>query len=203
MVSQRMSVNPCLASITLQTHHPLDRAPRPRGDRRIDHDLLLEVDEAVEDLRQRDPLHVRAEIARPHELDVGQLGLHVVGHRALGDHDHAARPVLAHPVDHAGGRAGIVRLLDHVGRAFRMRDDLQRRVALAVAAQLLGGEALVHLAGARPGDDLHLGLRRRRIWRDTGRAGRSPCRSRGSRPPRPRSTRCSRCRPRPSRRPTC
>ena len=40
-----------------------------------------------------------------------------------------------------------------------MGDDLQCRVALAVAAQLVGGEALVHLAGALPGDDLHLGLR--------------------------------------------
>ena len=51
-----------------------------RGDDGIDHDLLLHIQEAVENLRQRDPLHVRAEIARPGELDVRQLGLDIVGH---------------------------------------------------------------------------------------------------------------------------
>src|ERR1700704_3804944 len=45
-----------------QIHHPLDRAPGPGGDRGIDDHLLLEVDEAVENLRQRDALHVRAEV---------------------------------------------------------------------------------------------------------------------------------------------
>src|SRR5882724_9623568 len=65
-------------SLLLQAHHPLDRAPRPLRDRGVDHDLLLEIDQAVENLRQRDALHVRAEIERPHELDVGQLGLHVI-----------------------------------------------------------------------------------------------------------------------------
>src|SRR5215831_15399190 len=91
------------ARSALQAYHPLDRSACPCGDCRIDHDLLLEVYEAVENLRQRDPLHVRAEIARPHELDVGQFGLHVVGHRAFRDHDHAARALVAHPFDHAGG----------------------------------------------------------------------------------------------------
>src|SRR5262249_31049271 len=147
------------APLALQAYHPLDRSARPRGDRRIDYDLFSEIDEALENLRQRDPLHMRAEIARTHELDVGQFGLHVVGHRALRAHADAARAALAHPLDHAGGRAGIVRLCEHVGRAFRMRDDLERRVALAVAAKLVGGEALVHLAGAVPGYDLHLGVR--------------------------------------------
>ena len=40
-----------------------------------------------------------------------------------------------------------------------MRDDLHRRVGLAIGSQLVAGEALMHLAGALPGDDLHLGLR--------------------------------------------
>ena len=35
--------------------------------------------------------------------------------------------VLAHPVDHAGGRAGVVGFRQHVRRAFRMRDDLRFR----------------------------------------------------------------------------
>ena len=54
------------------------------GDRGIDRHLLLEEDEAVEDLRQRDPLHMRAEIAGPHELDVRRLDRDVVAHRAFG-----------------------------------------------------------------------------------------------------------------------
>src|SRR5262245_6526079 len=147
------------SSLSPQIHHALDRALRPRHDRGIDHDLFPEMDQAVENLRQRDPLHVRAEIARPHEFDLRQLGLHVVGHRALRHHDHAARRVLAHPVDHAGGGAGVIRLVDHVGRAFRVGDDLQRGIIRAIAAKLLGGEALVHFAGALPRDDLHIGMR--------------------------------------------
>ncbi len=60
-------------------------------------DFLAQVDEAVENLRQRDALHVRAEVARPHELDVRQFGLHVVGHRAFGDHHHALRAACCAP----------------------------------------------------------------------------------------------------------
>src|SRR5712671_4877884 len=149
-----------LRSSALEMDHPLDRAPGLAGDQRVDHDLLLHMDEAVEDLRQGDALHVRAEIARPHEVDVGQLGLDIISHRAFGHHHDPARTPLAHPVDHMRGRAGEVRFLDHVGRAFRMRDDLDRRIALAVAAQFVRGEALMHLAVALPGDDLHAGLRR-------------------------------------------
>src|SRR5262245_12975282 len=147
------------SSLVSQIHYALDRASRPRRDRGIDHDLFPEMDQAVENLGQHDPLHVRAEIARPDEFDLGQLGLHVVGHRALRHHDHPARTVLAHPVDHAGGGAGVIRLADHVGRAFRVGDDLQRGIIRAIAAQLLGGKTLVHLAGALPGDDLHAGMR--------------------------------------------
>src|SRR5579859_594016 len=72
----------------LQVDHPLDRAPRFRGDRRIDRDFLAKREQAVQDLGQRDPLHVRTEVAWPHHLDVGQLGLHIVRHRAFGDHHH-------------------------------------------------------------------------------------------------------------------
>ena len=39
-----------------------------------------------------------------------------------------------------------------------MGDDHQAGIVLAVAAQFVGGEALVHLAVALPGDDLHVGL---------------------------------------------
>src|SRR5206468_6571351 len=60
----------------LQVHHALDRPPRPFRNHRIDHNLFFHVDETVEDLRQGDALHVRAEITGPHELDIGQFGLH-------------------------------------------------------------------------------------------------------------------------------
>ena len=59
-----------------------------------------------------------------------------------------------------GGGAGEISLGDHIGRAFRMGDDPDRGICLAVTAQLLAGEALMHLAGAMPGDNLHLGLAR-------------------------------------------
>src|SRR5689334_21743058 len=62
------------ASSILQVDHPLDRAACARGDRRIDRDFLAQVNEALQDIRQRDALHVRAEIARLHHLDVRQLG---------------------------------------------------------------------------------------------------------------------------------
>src|ERR1700688_3001168 len=49
----------------LQVDHALDGAPGLLGNQRVDGHLVLEIDEAVEDPRQRDPLHVRAKIARP------------------------------------------------------------------------------------------------------------------------------------------
>ncbi len=146
--------------LSLQIDHTVDCVPRLYGDRRIDHDLFPKVDQTVENFRQSDALHVRAEIARTHEFDIGQLGVDIVGHRAFRDHGDAARTPGADPVDHTCGRARVIGLCDHIGRALGMGNDHERRVALAIAPQLLTGEALVHLAGAMPGDDLHLGLRR-------------------------------------------
>ena len=71
---------------------------RPLGDSGIDRDLLLQEDEAIEDLRQRDPLHVRAEIARPHELDVGRFDRDVVAHRAFGHEQHLGRLIVLAPI---------------------------------------------------------------------------------------------------------
>src|ERR1700759_820222 len=139
----------------LQVDHPLDRTPRLVRDHGVDGDFLPQVDQAVQNLRQRDPLHVRAEIARAHHLDVGQFSLHVVGHRAFGDHHHALALVLAYPVDHVRGRAGEIGFRQHVGRAFRMRDDLHGGVRFTISAQLVAGESLMDLTGALPGDDLH------------------------------------------------
>src|SRR6202000_434190 len=66
--------------LVLQIDHPFDRTPRLFRDHGIDDDFLAQIDQAVQNLRQRDPLHVRAEIARAHHLDVWQFGLHVVAH---------------------------------------------------------------------------------------------------------------------------
>ena len=63
------------------------------------------------------------------------------------------------PFDHAGGRAGKVGLVDHLGRALGMRDDLHAGIGFAIGTQLVRGEALMHLAMALPGDDLDIGLR--------------------------------------------
>src|SRR5215510_12654369 len=57
----------------LQMDHPLDRAARLVGHHRVDGDLVVHGHQAVENLRQRDPLHVRADVARLHELDVRQF----------------------------------------------------------------------------------------------------------------------------------
>ena len=63
---------------------------RARGDRRDRRSLrCVIVSSAVQDLRQRDALHVRAEIAGPHEFDIGIFDRDIVAHRAFGDHHHA------------------------------------------------------------------------------------------------------------------
>src|SRR5262245_22663528 len=87
----------CTMASAPQVHHALDGAPRLVGDHGVDHDFLLHVHEAVENLWQGDALHVRAQIARPHEFDLRQLRLHVVRHGALGHHDDALRPAVAPP----------------------------------------------------------------------------------------------------------
>src|SRR5450755_3121024 len=57
------------AGSVVEIDHTLDRSPRPQGYRRGHRHLLFEEDEGLKDLRQRDPLHMRAEIAGPHEGD--------------------------------------------------------------------------------------------------------------------------------------
>src|SRR4029077_13577513 len=68
-----------------QVDHALDRAARFRGERRIDRHLVAPVAPGEVDVLQADALHVRAQAARPDELDVGRLDGHVGGHRAFGD----------------------------------------------------------------------------------------------------------------------
>ncbi len=127
-------------------------------DGRVDRHLVLHRLQRVPDLRQGDLLHVRAEIAGPHELDVGMLDGDVVAHRALGHQHDAPRLLLADIVDHRRGRAGEVGHGHDLGRAFGVGEDNDARMAGAELLDVGGGEALVHLAVARPGDDLDAGF---------------------------------------------
>ncbi len=67
------------------------------------------------------------------------------------------RAIAADIVDQGRGRAGEVRFRDDLGRAFGMRQHHDAGMGRAVVADLGGGEPLMHLAGAFPGDDLHAG----------------------------------------------
>ncbi len=63
----------------------------------IDRHLLAKRQQAVQNVRERDALHVRAEIAGPQHFDVRQLGAYIVGHRAFRDHHEPPRPLLRAP----------------------------------------------------------------------------------------------------------
>ena len=143
-----------------QRDHAFDRLPRPVGDIRIDQHFVLHRLERMQNLRQRDPLHVRAQIAGPHEIHVRVLERNIVRHRAFGDEDDVLRLMFLHEIRHAAGRAGEIRLGENVGRALRVGEDDDAGVSLAHFADILGGEALMHFARARPCNDLDVGHRR-------------------------------------------
>ena len=105
---------------------------------------------------KRDALHVRAQVAGPHELDLRVESRHVVAHRALGHEGHTGRALLADEVGHPGGRSGKVGCRHHLRRRLRVGQHHHVRIALAHLTDVLGGEALVHLAVPGPGDDLNL-----------------------------------------------
>ena len=111
------------------------------------------------DVLQRDPLHVRAEIAGPDELHVGVEHGNVVAHRALRQQHDPGRPLLADEVRHRRRRAGEIGFRDHFGRALRMRQDGHVRVIFAQLPDVGRCKQLVHLAMALPCDDLHVRLR--------------------------------------------
>ena len=116
--------------------------------------------ERAADLGKCDPLHVRAEIAGTDELDAGVLHGDVVAHRTFG-HQHDPRgPFLADIVDHRRRRAGEVRFGHDLGRALGMGQHDDAGVTGAQLADVVGGEALMDLAVAGPGDDLDGGLAR-------------------------------------------
>src|SRR4051794_19324198 len=82
--------------------HALDRTTGRSNQNWVDRDLVLQPLQGATDVRKSDPLHVRAQIAGPHELDVWILQRDVVAHRALGHEHHAGGAPLAYIVHHRG-----------------------------------------------------------------------------------------------------
>ena len=75
--------------------------------------------------------------------------------------------------DDVRGRAGAIRRVDDVHRAFGMHDDFDARIRLACTLNLVDGEALVHRAEAFPQDHLRVGVHGR-VFGTTGRLVRIP-----------------------------
>src|SRR5215210_9136227 len=82
--------------------HALDRTTGPSRQGRVDGDFVLQPLQRVTDVGKGDPLHVRAQIAGPQEVDVWILQRDVVAHRALG-HEHDA----GGPPGITSGKAGL------------------------------------------------------------------------------------------------
>src|SRR5262245_34845326 len=74
--------------------HALHGRAGAGGDLRVDLDAWRQGQQRVVDVIQRDPLHVRAQVARAHELDVRRLGGDVVRHGAFRNHQHLARALV-------------------------------------------------------------------------------------------------------------
>src|SRR5258705_1442151 len=80
--------------VAADRQHAIERQPGRSDDVLGHRHLVLAVGEGIADVRQRDPLHVRAEVARPDVLDLRMIDDEVVGHRALGDERDALGIVL-------------------------------------------------------------------------------------------------------------
>ncbi len=102
---------------------------------------------------------MRAEIARPDELDVRRFDGDVRCHRTFGNEHHLTWLLVLHPLDHARSRTREVRRGDDVGAALGMRDDLEAGLVGAHTLQFFAREALMHLARAFPCDDFDFRLR--------------------------------------------
>ena len=109
----------------VEVDHALDGLTRAAGDSRVDGDLLFEEHERLSRIfgsvmrficGQR--LHGRTNSTSGASTATLSLIEHSVTSSTL------RRLLVLDPFDHAGGRAGEVGLGDHVGRAFRMGDDL-------------------------------------------------------------------------------
>ena len=168
----------------------------------IDLDLVLVGLQRVADVLQRDPLHVRTEIAGPDELDIGMQHRDVVAHRALRQQHHPGRSLLRHEARHRRGRSGEVRFRDDLGRAFRMRENGDAGVVFANSPNVESSEELMDFAMALPAmifTPVCLAMFCARYSSGSMMTGRTP----SDFTTRARCPRCSRCRILLSPRPTC
>src|SRR5437867_2595597 len=114
----------------------------------------------MENLRQRNALHVRAEVARTNEFDLRVLDRDIVAHGALRDHDDAPRAAFADVPDHPRGGPDKIGLCQDIRRTFRMRENLDAWILPAEDAQFIGRETLMHFTAPSPENDLHVRLGR-------------------------------------------
>ena len=104
------------------------------------------------DIGERDPLHVRAEIARPHEFDVGMTRRrHCRSSNIRSAARRAAGLLRADICRHLRRRAGEIGFVDDLGRALGMGEHDDAGMVLAQTRRTSArAEALVHLAVRRP-----------------------------------------------------
>src|SRR3954451_24329858 len=136
--------------------HARDRTTGRSDQDGVDRDLMLQALQGAPDVGERDPLHVRAQIAGPHELDVRVLQRDVVAHRALGHEHDPGGTSLADIVHHRGCGAREIRLSHHLGWTFWMSEHDDPWMHLAEFADVLRREPLMHLAVTRPGNHLNV-----------------------------------------------
>src|SRR5262245_14485774 len=138
--------------------HALDGTPCAGGHLWLDRHLWTHGLQRAADLSKCDPLHVRAKIARPHELDLRVWHRDVIAHRALGHQHDPPRLLVGDVIAHRRSRAGEVGLGHDLRRALRMRQNHQARMLFAQLADLSSGEALMHLTVSGPSDNLDPGF---------------------------------------------
>src|SRR5262249_14809041 len=115
--------------------HALDRPPGACGNDRIDRDLVRQRFQRPPDVRQGYAFHVRTQVARAHELDLGMVDRYVVAHRALRHHDDTRRLLAPDIVDHRRCRPGEIGFGYHFGRTLRMREHDDARVLLSATVK--------------------------------------------------------------------
>ncbi len=89
----------------------------------------------------------------------GMVDGDIIAHRAFGDQHDAGGIFARDVIAHRRRRAREIGLRHDLGRAFGMGEDGHPRMARAQVDDLLRGEALMHFAMPRPGDDFNAGLR--------------------------------------------
>src|ERR1700730_5272398 len=138
--------------------HALDRASGTRRHCRIDRDLERQRLQRLPDFRQCNPFHMWAQVARPHELDVGMIDRDVVAHGAFRHHDDTRRLFGTDIFDHGSGRSGKICFGHDFRRTLGMRKHDYAGVLLAEQAYLGSSEELMDLAMSGPGDDFDAGF---------------------------------------------